>query len=206
MAALSRHGNEALARPNEGRDAESRSRSEHELRSMLDRLASADLMEVGAGKIRKRVRKCGEVVEQHHLAEPRRAAKLLAGEGPGRVGEADRIRGDGARDGDGRLLGPLGKRGKIGAERSGEALVISAADLVAGAERKRCEIGERKARIGAADVGNERPFGALLLAPDHCLLPGEWAFCLGNAFCDGSRACPAARPAIRRPMLRRTGS
>ena len=158
VAALARQLHPAIAGPDKPGDTESGAGPEHQLGRMLHRLAAADLMELGTGKMRKRERERREIVEHEHVVQSHCAAKLLAGEGPWPIGKVDRIGGDGARDRQRRLLGPRREAAEIVAKRSGQALIIGAADGVNRGELERVEIGQGEARMGAADIGNQRQF------------------------------------------------
>ena len=87
---------------------------------------AADLVKLGAGKMRQGQRERFEVVEHENVFEPGGTAKLVLGEGPGRVGEVDMLAGDRRRHRDGRMIERRGKLGEKGTERGGEGRVGSA--------------------------------------------------------------------------------
>ena len=132
---------------------------------------AADLVKLGAGKMRQGQRERLEVVEHENVFEPGGAAKLVLVEGPGRVGEVNMLAGDWSRHRDGGLIDRRGKLGEIGTERGGEGRVDSAWTLADAGQLERGEVGNGEARVGAADIGDDglsrQRVLSLIYAPVH---------------------------------------
>ena len=101
---------------------------------------------------------------------PGGAAKLVLGEGPGRVGEVDVLAGDRRRHRDGGMIERRGKLGEIGTERGGEGRVGSAKNLADAGKLERSEVGNGEARVGAADIGDDGLSRQRVLSL-HCIMP-----------------------------------
>lgn len=154
VPSLARHGDPPLARPDKAGNAESRSGPEYDLSCLRLGCAAADLVKLGCGKMRQRERERREVVEHEKIFEPDRAAELVLGEGPGRIGEVDFLAGDRSRHRDGSVIRRRGKLSEIGTERGAKGRVGGATNLADAGKLERSEVGNGEARVGAADIGD----------------------------------------------------
>ena len=155
VATLARHRDPAGGRPDEAGNADAGAGPEHELGAMGGRLAAADLDQILGRKMGQRQRQGLEVVEDVERLKPGRAAKLVAGEGPGGIGEADVIPGHRRGHGEGAVLRRLFQTGNVGGGSAGDGRMVGAEDLADVGELERVERGHGEAGIGAADVGDD---------------------------------------------------